>query len=288
MKRIGKLLLLVCLSVYLGGCASIVSSSSRNVTISTEPAQAKIEIFDKENKTIHTSETPHTLSMDASAGFFQPAAYRIKATKDGYFPMEADLKASMNGWYFGNLLFGGLIGILIIDPATGAMWKLDDDKIHLKLYEDSTIGKITMARELYNGAEPLDEQDYSKTVYDTTKAIELYPEYLEAYARRSMAYDALGKTAKALEDFKKATELEPENASAYQVRGDLLASKKQIDKALADYNKALELSPSDPETLFKRGQLYSNVKDFDKARPDFAAACEKGHEKACNFQFPLQ
>ena len=27
---------------------------------------------------------------------------------------------------FGNLLFGGVIGMLIVDPATGAMWKLED------------------------------------------------------------------------------------------------------------------------------------------------------------------
>jgi hypothetical protein len=32
----------------------------------------------------------------------------------------------MDGWYIGNILFGGLIGILIVDPLTGAMWKLDD------------------------------------------------------------------------------------------------------------------------------------------------------------------
>jgi hypothetical protein len=37
------------------------------------------------------------------------------------------LTADIDGWYFGNLLFGGLIGILIVDPATGAMWKLPEN-----------------------------------------------------------------------------------------------------------------------------------------------------------------
>jgi hypothetical protein len=37
------------------------------------------------------------------------------------------LTAKINGWYFGNLLFGGIIvGMLIVDPATGAMWTLKD------------------------------------------------------------------------------------------------------------------------------------------------------------------
>jgi len=31
---------------------------------------------------------------------------------------------SISGWYWGNILFGGLIGMLIVDPITGAMYKL--------------------------------------------------------------------------------------------------------------------------------------------------------------------
>ena len=33
-------------------------------------------------------------------------------------------KSTMDGWFIGNLLFGGIIGVLIVDPITGAMWKL--------------------------------------------------------------------------------------------------------------------------------------------------------------------
>lgn len=32
----------------------------------------------------------------------------------------------VDGWYFGNLLLGGFLGMLIIDPATGAMWKIEN------------------------------------------------------------------------------------------------------------------------------------------------------------------
>jgi hypothetical protein len=31
----------------------------------------------------------------------------------------------MDGWYLGNIVFGGLVGLLVVDPLTGAMWKLD-------------------------------------------------------------------------------------------------------------------------------------------------------------------
>jgi len=45
----------------------------------------------------------------------------------------------LNGWYIGNLLFGGLIGLLIVDPLTGAMWTLDPKDINLIL-EKKTAG----------------------------------------------------------------------------------------------------------------------------------------------------
>jgi hypothetical protein len=35
----------------------------------------------------------------------------------------------VNGWYFGNIIFGGLIGLLAVDPATGAMYTLKPDAV---------------------------------------------------------------------------------------------------------------------------------------------------------------
>jgi len=49
----------------------------------------------------------------------------------------------VNGWYFGNILLGGLIGMLIVDPATGAMYRLDSDYINETL---STANVSTQTR----------------------------------------------------------------------------------------------------------------------------------------------
>jgi hypothetical protein len=35
------------------------------------------------------------------------------------------LTSTIDGWYWGNLLIGGIIGMVFVDPLTGAMWKLD-------------------------------------------------------------------------------------------------------------------------------------------------------------------
>ena len=67
-----------------------------------------------------------TVTLKTSSGFFKKAKYRVEATKQGYGTTSSSLDARVNGWYWGNIGFGGLIGFLIIDPATGAMWKLDE------------------------------------------------------------------------------------------------------------------------------------------------------------------
>ena len=46
--------------------------------------------------------------------------------KIGFEDKVISIESSMDGWYIANILFGGLIGMLAVDPATGAMWKLPE------------------------------------------------------------------------------------------------------------------------------------------------------------------
>lgn len=44
------------------------------------------------------------------------------------------------GWYLvGNIFIGGLIGWLIVDPLTGAMWTLSPDMIYAPLGQQSVL-----------------------------------------------------------------------------------------------------------------------------------------------------
>ena len=97
-------------------CASIVSKSKYPVSIQSEPAGLEFK-----------GRTPQIVTLDAHKGFFQRAKYVLRSTGTPGTPIEARLDASLDPWYFGNIIFGGLIGILIVDPLTGAMWKLPDD-----------------------------------------------------------------------------------------------------------------------------------------------------------------
>ena len=125
MTRQMKLALCVALiSGGLSGCASILSSRSYPVSIQSSPADASFTITNSNGVVIHNGKTPTTVTLEAGAGFFQAQNYTITYKKDGYQSQTTTLKPGIDGWYIGNILFGGIIGILVVDPATGAMWKL--------------------------------------------------------------------------------------------------------------------------------------------------------------------
>lgn len=111
--------------LLLCSCASIVSKSQYPVVINSDPAGAEFTISNKKDEIVSQGKTPTTIVLKSGAGFFSGEEYKIAMKMDGFPERVVDFKAQMDGWYLGNILFGGLIGMLIVDPATGAMWSLD-------------------------------------------------------------------------------------------------------------------------------------------------------------------
>lgn len=113
-------------AILTSGCASIVGDSKYPVQVSSAPAGASFEITDKEGKVVHSGNTPTTITLKSGHGYFKGETYSLRFKKDGYPDKLVTLDSSVSGWYWGNLLFGGVIGMLIVDPATGAMYKLPE------------------------------------------------------------------------------------------------------------------------------------------------------------------
>ncbi|MDD5677054.1 MAG: PEGA domain-containing protein [Kiritimatiellae bacterium] len=118
----------------LAGCASIILGTTQKVPVNSNPTGAKVTVYDSKNMAIGGGTTPCSLSLSRGSGFFSSAKYRIVIEKPGYEKREVKISGSVNGWYIaGNLVFGGLIGWLILDPATGAMWSLSPDDVKASL-----------------------------------------------------------------------------------------------------------------------------------------------------------
>lgn len=119
------------------GCASIVGDREQTVTISTSPSNANVLITDERSMEVHSGTTPTTVQLRKSDGsYFGGKTYTVELSKDGYQSRTMMVNSTPNGWYIGgNLIFGGLIGWLIVDPFTGAMYNLSPDTINTSLGE---------------------------------------------------------------------------------------------------------------------------------------------------------
>ncbi len=138
MNRKITLGLLIATVVLTTGCASIFSKSIYPVSINSTPSEAKITIENSSKLRVYEGVTPATVRLNSSEGFFKKATYSIKFEKEGHATKTISIQSKLDGWYFGNLLIGGFLGMLIIDPATGAMFALETSNVGVSLDALST------------------------------------------------------------------------------------------------------------------------------------------------------
>lgn len=104
------------------GCASIMGGGTQqSITFNSSPDGAAV-VVDGESR----GTTP--LVVDLARKNNQS----VRLELDGYQPHTVMFDRSVNGWFWGNLLLGGIIG-MAIDAANGAMYKLSPEEIGAQL-----------------------------------------------------------------------------------------------------------------------------------------------------------
>jgi tetratricopeptide (TPR) repeat protein len=83
--------------------------------------------------------------------------------------------------------------------------------------------------------------DFKGAIADYTKAIELKPDYAEAYFSRGYARKSQGDLGGAMGDYTKAIELKPDFAWAYNNRGWCKFLKNDFAGAISDADKAIQI-----------------------------------------------
>jgi len=127
-----KIFLILTFGVFVAGitgCATIMRENSQNVPISANVEKVDVKITNKAGKVVFEGQTPTTINLKtAEKGYFNPEKYTITASKDGFNTQTTVVDWHVSGWYWaGNFMFGGLLGLLIIDPLTGDMYYLDEE-----------------------------------------------------------------------------------------------------------------------------------------------------------------
>jgi tetratricopeptide (TPR) repeat protein len=126
-----------------------------------------------------------------------------------------------------------------------------------------------------NGNAKYQLKDYSGAVKDLDKAIELKPDFMQAYHTRAICFGEMKSYDKALLDFNKAIELNPGYKNAYLNRAYYVkVNTGDFAGAIADYNKFIELNEDGKNAfaLNNRGYAKFNLNDTLGAMNDIQSS----------------
>ena len=107
---------------------------------------------------------------------------------------------------------------------------------------------------------------------DINKALELYPDYLEALVDRGVYYQERGELQKAAQDLQRALKIQPTNYRAIMTLGVIAGIAKDYTTAIKLMDRALSLNPRDVSAMNNRGYSYFLAKNYEQAMADFNSA----------------
>ena len=123
------------------------------------------------------------------------------------------------------------------------------------------IGIINATEFIYSGTSKHNHQDYMGAIIDFNRAMQIDPNYAEAYNCRGIARTGLGEYWAAITDFTKAIEINPRYAWAYNNRGVTKSHLNDNRGAIADYAKAIEIDPNIAAAYINRGVTKAHLND---------------------------
>ena len=110
LKSAGAVLILFVLS----NCASIMSGTSQSIDVATNPPEAKCTLYRNDQVAAVVDPTPASVDIRKTKHDIN-----VVCEKEGYEDGKVVLRSGIEGWTWGNIIFGGLIG-WAIDSAAGA------------------------------------------------------------------------------------------------------------------------------------------------------------------------
>jgi uncharacterized protein YceK len=138
--RLRRLLFLPIASLTYGlvvvGCGTIMHSTTQGIGFASTPTGAAITV---NNQTYGTTPTVVKLSRKDT--------HIVKIELPGYQPFETTITRSLSGWVWGNIVFGGLVG-LAVDAISGGLYKLSPEQVHATLSKED-IGLLHKQDAIY-------------------------------------------------------------------------------------------------------------------------------------------
>lgn len=131
MIKQSKYWLLTFAITVISGCASIVTGTDQTLTFNSEPDGATVTVAGRV-----VGKTP--LSVQIDKGQNQSLTFE----KEGYKTYTTQLSTTTSGWFWGNIVIGGLLGSTT-DGVSGAINEFSPDQYFVTLTPDNGHGLST-------------------------------------------------------------------------------------------------------------------------------------------------
>jgi hypothetical protein len=131
-KKVLVCLLLAIILVVANGCASIFNGNASMLNIMTNPENATVTIKGSQSGEKIVQHTPCNITLNKGSD------YMVKIEFAGYQSENIIIRREIAGWFWGNILLGGVIG-MVIDYSTNNMWTHSPTNINIDLSKLSSL-----------------------------------------------------------------------------------------------------------------------------------------------------
>jgi hypothetical protein len=124
----GKALILGVM-MAVSGCATVVGGGGKQqMTFNSEPQDATVTVAGRV-----MGKTPLTVTVERAKN------QALVVEKEGYKPFTTQLSTRLNGWFWGNIVIGGLLGSTT-DGVSGAIHEYSPDQYFVTLVPAKPFG----------------------------------------------------------------------------------------------------------------------------------------------------
>ncbi len=107
--------------VLLSSCATIIKGTSEKISFNSQPQGAKVVLVRKNNQESSPCVTPCVTSVSKKT---QEVKFELEGYYNEIYPLRSN--SSMELWYLGNIILGGIPG-MAVDLITGGYINLPDN-----------------------------------------------------------------------------------------------------------------------------------------------------------------
>ncbi len=111
------------------------------------------------------------------------------------------------------------------------------------------------------GMDKMTLRDFDSAEYFFNKAIEIDPEFAEAFFRRGISREKAGRIMEAFDDYSFAISIHPQ-AKYYNNRGIIRFVQGDNLTAISDYDSAIVLDPEYLIAVYNKGRAYLEINEF--------------------------